>query len=75
MGKETTKKGKQALLQPEKKQVEAFAAAAEMPAWELAALRQATGWAPGKAVAAGEFTHAVAALRSRRQGGGKISIG
>ena len=66
------KTGKKA---PEKKPVEAFAAAADLPPWKLAALRQAAGWKPGKEVSAEEFTAAVQALDSRRQGGGKLAGG
>lgn len=55
-------------LQP----VESLAKAVKLPTWELAALRQATGWVDGKAVTQAEFDLAVDRLRSRQQGGGKI---
>lgn len=46
--------------------------AADLPAWELAALRQATGWAAGKQVTEVEYKTALENLRTRPQGGGKI---
>jgi len=53
--------------------VEEHAYAQGLPAWELAALRQATGWAPGKTVSAEQFGQAVELLRRRRLGGGRIA--
>lgn len=49
-----------------------LAAAANIPDWELAALMQASGWADGKELTAAEFGAALAKLRKRPQGGGKI---
>ncbi len=81
MGKnETTKTkpaGKKGRVQPGKKETKLFrvsklAKNRKLPAWELAALRQATGWAPGKQVSKKEFEDAVNKLRDRPQGGGRI---
>ena len=52
--------------------VENLAEEKKVPDWELAALRQATGWAPGKQVSASEFAEALTRFRSRPQGGGRI---
>lgn len=44
-----------------------------IPAWELAALRQAAGWAVGKQVGRDAFDAALDKLRTRPQGGGRIA--
>ncbi len=46
--------------------------AAALPAWELAALRQATGWVHGKQITEAEYEAALATFRTRPQGGGRI---
>ena len=46
--------------------------AGDLSAWELAALRQAAGWAEGKQVSEAEFTAALDQLRNRPQGGGRL---
>ena len=46
--------------------------AAGLPAWELAALRHATGWADGKQVSEAEYAAALDKLRNRPQGGGRL---
>lgn len=46
--------------------------AGDLPAWELAALRQAAGWPDGKQVSEAAFTAALDKLRIRPQGGGTI---
>jgi len=43
-----------------------------LPLWEQAALRQAAGWAPGRQVSAEQFGAALAKLRSRACGSGRI---
>jgi hypothetical protein len=48
------------------------ALAADLPAWELAALRRAARWAEGKQVSEAEFTAALDQLRNRPQGGGRL---
>lgn len=53
--------------------VEDHAKAQGLPAWELAALRQATGWAPGKTVSVEQFGQALEQLRKRRLGCGRIT--
>lgn len=52
--------------------VEEFAKKTSVPGWELAALRQATGWAAGKQTTQDEFDSALDKLRNRPQGGGRI---
>lgn len=52
--------------------LEVLTASAKLPAWELAALRQATGWAEGKEVSKAVFDEALTLLRSRPVGGGKL---
>ena len=52
--------------------VEQLADERELPVWELAALRHATGWADGKQVSATEFDQALTRFRNRPQGGGRI---
>jgi hypothetical protein len=52
--------------------VETLAEAAKLPAWELAALRQAANWAEGKHVTQAELDAALTRLRNRPQGGGTI---
>jgi phosphoketolase len=46
--------------------------AADLPVWELAALRQATGWTEGKQITGADFEDALTKLRARPQGGGRI---
>jgi len=55
------------------KPVEDLAKAANIPAWELAALRQGMDWAEGKHVTEAEFNTALDRLRNRPQGGGAIN--
>ena len=62
--KKTVKKGL--------KDVETLAKEKGLKGWELAALRQATGWIDGKQVTDKEFDAALERLRGRRQGSGKI---
>ncbi|MGE4297529.1 MAG: hypothetical protein AB7E47_05815 [Desulfovibrionaceae bacterium] len=52
--------------------VEDLAQERQVPDWELAALRVATGWAEGKQVTGEAFDAAVTKLRTRPQGGGRI---
>ncbi len=52
--------------------VSKLAEGGKVPAWELAALRKATGWAPGKQVTEAQFAEALIKLRNRPQGGGRI---
>lgn len=52
--------------------VSELAAAAGLPAWELAGLARAAGWAPGKQVTEADFAAALERFRARPQGGGKI---
>lgn len=49
--------------------VETLADTAKLPAWELAALRQAADWADGKHVTQDEFDFALNRLRTRPLGG------
>ena len=42
--------------------------------WELAGLRVALGWAPGKQVSREDFSKALKAYRNRRAGSGRINI-
>ena len=49
-----------------------LAAAAAIKPWELAGLMRAAGWAEGKYLAPSVFAKALAAFRTRRQGGGGI---
>lgn len=63
-------KDKPGLYSPELYPVEVLAG--DLPAWELAALRQAAGWPDGKQVSEAEFTAALDQLRSRPQGGGRL---
>lgn len=43
-----------------------------VPGWELAGIRRALGWAPGKLVTEEEFKSAVKRFRNRPQGGGEL---
>lgn len=43
-----------------------------IPAWELAGIMKAAGWAEGKRISGDEFTAAVKKFRNRPQGGGRI---
>ncbi len=52
--------------------VEEHACSQGLQAWELAALRQAASWAPGKTVSAEQFGQALAKLRGRACGSGRI---
>lgn len=52
--------------------VEEHARAQGVQTWELAALRQAASWAPGKQVSAEQFGQALARLRGRACGSGRI---
>lgn len=52
--------------------VKALAGAAGVPAWELAGLMRAAGWADGKQVTPAAFGAAMAKFRNRPQGGGSI---
>lgn len=52
--------------------VSELARAGNVPGWEVAALRQATGWAPGKQVTKAQFAEGLTKLRNRPQGGGRI---
>lgn len=57
---------------PQVRPVETLAEEANVPAWELAALRQATGWAEGRQVTQDEFDSALGQLRNRPVGGGAL---
>lgn len=52
--------------------VETLANNAGLKPWQLAGLRQATGWADGKQVTLSEFAAAVQRFEQRGMGGGKI---
>lgn len=52
--------------------VETLAADLKIPAWELAGMMRAAGWAEGKQVAADEFADTLQRFRIRQVGGGKI---
>ncbi len=52
--------------------VDVLAAKVKIPAWELAALRQAMNWADGKQVSEQAFREALDRLRTRPQGGGSL---
>lgn len=52
--------------------VSELAEAQNVPAWEVVALRRATGWAPGKQVSQAQFAESLNKLRNRPQGGGRI---
>ena len=54
--------------------VEKLATDAELPAWELAGLMRAAGWAGGKQVTQIVFDKALAAFRNRGQGRGRIAV-
>lgn len=54
--------------------IEILAQGANMPAWELAGVRRALGWAEGKQVTQTVFDQALAAFRKRPQGGGRITL-
>ena len=54
--------------------VEKLAKDAELPAWELAGLMRAAGWAGGKQVTKTVFDKALAAFRNRGQGRGRIAV-
>ena len=72
MPKESKAKAAAAKKDPELFPVEQLAEAKGLPDWELAALRQATGWADGKQVSDAGFDQALTRFRSRPQGGGRI---
>jgi hypothetical protein len=54
--------------------VEKLAMDADIPAWELAGLMRAAGWAGGKQVTKTGFDKALAAFRNRGQGRGRIAV-
>ncbi|MDY0348765.1 MAG: hypothetical protein RBR13_08040 [Tenuifilaceae bacterium] len=45
-----------------------------VPAWEVAGMMMAAGWAEGRQVSEAQFTKALNAFRKRPQGGGNIQI-
>ncbi|MDR1397170.1 MAG: hypothetical protein LBJ14_05510 [Desulfarculales bacterium] len=53
-------------------EIEALAKALGVVSWELAGLRTAKGWAPGKQVSQAEFKTALEAYRKRPSGGGRL---
>lgn len=57
---------------PQLHPVERLAEAAGLKGWEMAALLRAAGWSSGKQVTESDFNDALARLRARPQGGGKI---